>query len=252
MLKIIISPAKKMRAEDTLPWEGLPAFLPEIQRLLAYLQRLSPAQLRGLLGCNEEIAACNYRRFQHMDLRRGLSPALLAYDGIQYQYMAPQIFEAAHFAYVQRHLTILSGFYGALRPLDGVVPYRLEMQARLNAPFARDLYAFWGGALAKAVAGPGDVLLDLASAEYSRAVVRHLPAGVRCVRCRFAEEANSRLVEKGVYVKMARGALVRWMAERGVETAEAVRAFDGLGYHYQPQRSTDAEYVFLKEQAGKR
>lgn len=246
MLKIIISPAKRMRAEDTLPWEGLPQFLPQARQLLCHLRALPPAELRRLLACNEEIAALNYRRFQQMDLRRGLSPALLAYDGIQYQTMAPQVFETAQFAYVQQYLFILSGFYGALRPFDGVAPHRLEMQAKLNAPFAKTLYAFWGGALARAVWQPGDVLLDLASAEYSRAVVPQLPAAARRVRCRFAQEADGRLVEKGVYVKMARGALVRWMAQRGVEQPEDVQAFDGLGYRYQPQRSTETEYIFLK------
>lgn len=246
MLRIIISPAKRMRAEDTLPWEDLPRFLPQAQQLLCHLRALAPAELRRLLACNEEIAALNYSRFQHMDLRRGLSPALLCYDGIQYQTMAPQIFETAQLAYVQRHLFILSGFYGALRPFDGVAAYRLEMQAKLNAPFAKDLYTFWGDAPARAIWQPGDVLLDLASAEYSRAVVPHLPAGARRVRCRFAQEAADRLVEKGVYVKMARGALVRWMAERGVARAEDVQTFDGLGYRYQPARSSPEEYVFLR------
>ena len=249
MLRIIISPAKKMHDEDTLPWEDLPQFLPQAGQLLDHLRALPPAELRRLLACNEEIAARSYRCFQQMDLGRGLSPALLCYDGIQYRYMAPQVFETAQLAYVQRHLFILSGFYGALRPLDGVTPYRLEMQAKLNAPFAKTLYDFWGDALARAVWRPGDTLLDLASEEYSRAVAPQLPAEARRVRCRFAQEAGGRLVEKGVYVKMARGAMVRWMAERGVEQAEDVRAFDGLGYRYQPALSTEAVYVFLQETA---
>ncbi len=205
MLKLIISPAKKMRAEDTLPWEGLPQFLPQAQQLLDHLRALPPAELRRLLACNEAIAARSYHSFQQMDLHRGLSPALLCYDGIQYRYMAPQVFETAQLAYVQRHLFILSGFYGALRPLDGVVPYRLEMQAKLNTPFAKTLYDFWGGAPARAIWQPGDTLLARASAEYSRAVVPQLPAEARRVRCRFAQEADGRLVKKGVYVKMARG-----------------------------------------------
>ena len=120
-----------------------------------------------------------------MDLRQGLTPALLAYEGIQYRYMAPGVFTEEEFSYVQERLRILSGFYGLLRPFDGVVPYRLEMQAKLAVAGARDLYAFWGDTLALALAKNTDVIFNLASKEYSRSVIPHLPAGIRLVSCVF-------------------------------------------------------------------
>ena len=151
-MRIIIAPAKKM-AEDTDSFaaDSLPAFLEQTERLMEVLQGMSPEALRALWKCNDAIARQNVERLEHMDLRRGLTPAILAYEGIQYRYMAPGVMETAHLDYLREHLRILSGFYGLLQPFDGVVPYRLEMQARLAVDGCRDLYQFWGGRLARAM-----------------------------------------------------------------------------------------------------
>ena len=153
---MIISPAKRMRTDtDTLPPRDLPAFLPEAERLLGALRALPPGERKALWRCSDAIAARNEERLGDMDLHRGLTPAILSYEGIQYQYMAPGVFETGQYAYLQRHLRILSGLYGILRPFDGVTPYRLEMQARLAADGHRDLYDFWGDKLARSLDGAG-------------------------------------------------------------------------------------------------
>ena len=130
-MQIIISPAKKMNIDtDILHYRQLPAFLDETERLLNWMRTLSFAELKSLWRCNEKIAELNYRRVREMNLRSGLTPALVSYEGIQYQYMAPKVFTRGEWDYAEEHVWILSGFYGALRPLDGVSPYRLEMQAK--------------------------------------------------------------------------------------------------------------------------
>ena len=167
-MKIIISPAKKMNDDpDAFPASGLPCFLPETRQLLVWLRGLSYEELKKLLGCSDQLAQLNYRRYQEMELERGLTPALFAYEGIQYQHMAPTVFTDAEYAYVQKHLRILSGFYGMLRPFDGIVPYRLEMQAKPE--FCCTLYRFWGQRLGTALSEQNDLVIDLASEEYSRA-----------------------------------------------------------------------------------
>ena len=140
-MKIIISPAKKMTAqvEYPAPTES-PVFLERTKQLMQKLQSLSYEELKKLWVCNDEIASQNVERLQHMDLQTG-SAALVSYVGIQYQYMAPQVFEDAYYEYVQEHLRILSGFYGIVRPLDRVTPYRLEMQAKLAMDGHRNLYS---------------------------------------------------------------------------------------------------------------
>ena len=246
-MRIIISPAKKMRTDtDSLPWQDLPLFLPQAERLLAALRAMDAAALQQLWQCGDRLARENGGRLAAMDLGRGLTPALLSYQGIQYQYMAPGVFTAGALRYVQERLRILSGFYGLLRPFDGVTPYRLEMQARLAVDGCRDLYAFWGGALAEALAAETDLVLNLASREYSRAVEPHLPPSVRFLTCVFGEEKDGKVVEKGTMCKMARGEMVRFLAEHNISRARDVRDFDRLGYRFSPACSTENHFVFIK------
>ena len=247
-MRIIISPAKKMRRdEDSLAPRGLPVFLPEAKRLLAALRAMSPEALQALWSCNDAIARQNVERLRDMDLERNLTPAILSYEGIQYQYMAPGVLEAGQLAYLQDHLRVLSGFYGLLRPFDGVTPYRLEMQARLSVDGCRDLYAFWGDKLAGALTAETDLVVDLASKEYSRAVKPHLPASVRFLTCTFGERKGEKVVEKGTLCKMARGRMVRYLAERGAAGTAELRDFNELGYRFNEALSREDHYVFIKE-----
>lgn len=247
-MRWIISPAKKMRQErDFLRPQALPEFLPDAERLLAHLRGLDYGALKKLLACNDQLARQSYEQYQAMDLRRCLTPAILAYQGIQYQYMAPGVLEEDDYGELQEHLRILSGFYGLLRPLDGVAPYRLEMQAKLRTDFCRDLYDFWGDRLAKRLAEETDLILNLASEEYAKAVRRHLPAGTRLADVVFGEVTGSGWVEKGVYVKMARGEMVRFLVQSRARGLADVTAFDRLGYRYVPAESSEDRLVFLRD-----
>lgn len=248
-MKLIISPAKKMnRQEDSVPWQDLPTFLDKTRILMDYICSLSLSQARGLWRCNEALADLNYRRFQEMDLERRLTPAVLAYEGIQYQYMAPGVLDRESLAYLQNHVRILSGFYGMVRPFDGVTPYRLEMGAKLSVDGARDLYAFWGDAMAQALARESDLVLNLASREYSKAVEPHLPPHVSFVTCVFGEEKEGKVIEKGTKCKMARGRMVRFLAEHQVEALDGVKAFSELGYSYAEEYSQDKIIVFIQKE----
>ena len=248
-MRMIISPAKKMRTDpDGLAAVGLPRFRDKAERVKQALQRLTAEELQALWRCSDSLARLNAERLRGLDLERGLTPAVLAYEGIQYRYMAPGVFERGEYAFLQEHLRILSGFYGVLRPLDGVVPYRLEMQAKLSVDGCRDLYDFWGGRLAGELAAETDLILNLASREYSRAVTPYLPRTVRVVTCVFGERSKGKIVERGTLCKMARGQMVRWLTERQVTKAVDVRDFDGLGYAYDAEYSTPDELVFLRKE----
>ena len=142
-MRIIISPAKKMRVDtDSFACGELPVFLDRTETLMNWIRGLSYKEQKKLWACSDKIAQENAERFAEMDLRKNLTPAIIAYDGIQYTYMAPSVFENSQFDYVQDHLRILSGFYGVLKPMDGVVPYRLEMQAKAAVDGASNLYDF--------------------------------------------------------------------------------------------------------------
>jgi cytoplasmic iron level regulating protein YaaA (DUF328/UPF0246 family) len=252
-MKIIISPAKKMNIrEDELEWANLPCFLSKAEELKKYIQNLDLDRARQLWKCNETLARLNYGRFKDMDLERRLTPALLSYEGIQYQYMAPGVFEQGQWDYVQEHLRILSGFYGVLRPLDGIVPYRLEMQAKVELPSGiRSLYDYWGSSIYRELAADETLIVNLASREYSRAVEPYLESHIEYVTCVFGTLSEDGKGGAGVKVKateakMARGEMVRFMAERDIRDAEGLKDFDRLGYCYSREKSGDREYVFVK------
>ena len=126
-MKIILSPAKKMNVDpDTLEPVGIPVFLERTEEILSWLRGKSYEELKRLWGCNDRIAEQNTQRLKDMELLERLTPAVLSYEGIAYQYMAPAVLEQGQLSYIQAHLRILSAFYGVLRPMDGVTPYRLE------------------------------------------------------------------------------------------------------------------------------
>ena len=247
-MRIIISPAKKMNVDtDSFPWRDLPAFLTKTEQLCTQLQGMSDTELKKLWKCNDSIAALNIHRLQNMDLHSCLTPAVLAYEGIQYQYMAPNVFTNREYDYIQEHLRILSGFYGVLRPFDGVTPYRLEMQAKLKLREAKDLYLYWNNSLAENIFSETDCIINLASKEYSTCISRYLPKEIRFITCVFGEEKDGKILEKGTMCKMARGEMVRYMAENRIADPEKMKAFDRLDYRFDKTHSSDKLFVFIKD-----
>ena len=247
-MRIILSPAKKMRVDiDSLPYEGLPVCLEQTEQIVDTLKKMNREELKTLWKCNDAITDLNVQRLQDMDLYHNLTPAVLSYVGIQYQYMAPGVFTQAAYDYLQTHLRILSGFYGILRPFDGVTPYRLEMQAKLPVDGTKDLYTFWADTLANHLLAETDLILNLASKEYSQCISRFLPSYKTMITCVFGELQGDKVVEKGTLCKMARGEMVRYLAEYQVGRIEGVKEFCGLDYHYEPRYSDEKTFTFLRK-----
>lgn len=241
-MRIILSPAKTMkRAEEVLPFTSYPVYIDKAEILMNRLKSMNYEELKKLWGCSEKLALENYERLQTMDLRKDPSPALTTYDGLAFKYMAPVVFDNSQFEYVGEHLRILSGFYGSVKPFDGVVPYRLEMKADL------DLYEFWGRSIYEEVVDDSRTILNLASKEYSKCIEKYLEPEDRFITCIFAEMVNGKLVQKGTYAKMARGEMVRFMAENDIQDVEDIRKFDRLGFRYLEEKSNYEKIVFLKE-----
>ena len=246
-MRIIISPAKKMKVDnDSLGHMSMPVFIEDTRQIMEWMKSLSLEEAKKLWGCNEKIAQQNYERFQNMNLTKTLTPAILSYEGIQYQYMAPAVFEDRMLAYVQEHLRILSGFYGVLRPMDGVTPYRLEMQAKTKIAGKRGLYEYWESKLYDEVIDDSHIIINLASKEYSQCIEKYLVPDDRLITCVFGEFVKGKVVQKGTYAKMARGEMVRFMAENHVTEPEDIKSFARLGYSFKSTLSTDTEYVFIK------
>ncbi|WP_411335585.1 peroxide stress protein YaaA [Ruminococcus gauvreauii] len=246
-MKIIISPAKKMNiVQDFDGTLTQPALLDKTSQICRVMKEMSLDQLEKLWHCSRKLALTNYERHQTMNLHTGLSPALLTYEGLQYQYMAPHVFSGNQWQYVLHNLRILSGFYGVLRPLDGVAPYRLEMQAPLAVGHRANLYEYWGSLIAENLCADDDLIVNLASHEYSRAVLPHLPGQIVCITCDFKEAANGRLITKGTRAKMARGEMVHFLAGNDISGPDGIKEFHGLNYAFQPSLSSGERYVFVR------
>jgi cytoplasmic iron level regulating protein YaaA (DUF328/UPF0246 family) len=161
--------------------------------------------------------------------------------------MGPGVFNYDQFEYIENHLRILSGFYGVLRPFDGVIPYRLEMQSRLINWEYKTLYEFWGEKIAKNIFSESKYVLNLASQEYSQCISRYLSGNIKFINCTFGELNGEKVVQKGTLVKMARGEMVRFMAENNIENVDDIKGFDRLKYRYREEFSTEDDFVFIRE-----
>lgn len=250
-MRIIFSPAKRMQSEtDDLALLTKPLFLAQAQTVLEWLQSLSYEEAKSLWKTSDSIAQAAYDAVAHANLERGLVPAILSYDGIAFSYLAAGVLEEEPLAYLQDHLLILSGLYGALRPFDGVVPYRLEMQEKAQVAGTRSLYEYWSDTVyqeAMRGAGADHVIVNLASKEYSRMLKRYLMPQDRMVSCNFVVETPRGLVQKGVYCKMARGEMVRYAAVHQIEVPEELKHFDSPDWHFADTLSTDTEFFFIRK-----
>ncbi|GFI18456.1 hypothetical protein IMSAGC009_03632 [Lachnospiraceae bacterium] len=252
-MKMIISPAKKMNVDtDTYETGGLPEFIEDARILMNTVKALSFAKAKALWKCNEKLARLNYERFQTMDLERALTPAVIAYEGLQYQHMAPGVFTKEELSYIGEHLYILSGFYGLLKPFDGVVPYRLEMQAGLSVNGGKDLYSFWGDRLYKRLSGDDHIIINLASKEYAKCIEKYLTPKDRFLTVEFGVLTEGKVRQKGTLAKMARGEMVRFMAQNRIGNPEGMKAFKELGFSFSRELSSEDRYVYVTADAGQR
>lgn len=246
-MKIIISPAKKMRREEYVAPLHRPMFLKEAGELLSFLRSLSDSEKAKVWKVKGALLSSSLSSLSMLSLEDIGSPAIFSYDGIQYTYMSPSSFTDSMLEYAEKNLRIISGLYGLLRPLDGVGTYRLEMESPISIPGYGDLYSYWGGKIASSLMEDDRLLVNLASAEYSKAVLPYLPSTVTVVTPVFLDWEKGRYVSKGVYAKMERGEMVRFLAETGAETVDEIMKFSSRGYEFSRFLSDSNTLCFVRK-----
>lgn len=246
-MNIIISPAKKININnDDIVNISMPSLLSKTYILYEKLKSLQYEDLKKILNCSDNIAKLNFERYKYMNLERNLSPAIISYEGIQYKYMSPNSFTYDEFEFANNHLKILSGFYGILKPLDGITPYRLEMQSKFNVDKYENLYDFWDDSIYKELTKDSNIILNLASKEYSKCIEKYVTDNDTFISCTFGSLKDNKIKVKATEAKMARGLMVRYICSNSIEDIDDIKGFSDMNFTYSSDLSTNNNFVFLR------
>lgn len=249
---LVISPAKNLDESPVkVPNTATrPVFQAESAELIAKLKTLSTLRLHKLMDISHALAELNRNRYQGWG-QATLKPAIQLFNGEAYRGLNAKTLDAGDMKFAQRHLRMLSGLYGVLRPLDLIAPHRLEMGTKLSMGRGKkDLYAFWGDRITQALndalrKNEDDVLVNLASSEYFRSV-RTAALDARVITPVFKERSAKGLKMVAVFAKHQRGALSRWVIKHRLAEPEGMKAYDGDGYAFDPEVSTKEEWLFVR------
>lgn len=254
---LLLSPAKTLDYTSPLVTQEFtqPEHLEQAAQLIELLRALTPPQLAELMHLSDALASLNVARYASWQPQFNLEnarQALLAFKGDVYTGLACEDFTAEDFAFAQRHLRILSGLYGVLRPLDLMQPYRLEMGTKLANAQGKDLYAFWGEQISlwlnQDLAAQGDsVLINLASKEYFSAVKRKA-LKAQIIDVEFKDLKNGQYKIISFYAKKARGLMARYIIQNRLNTPDQLKEFDSHGYYFSAEQSREDFLVFLRDQ----
>ncbi|MGD2006700.1 MAG: peroxide stress protein YaaA, partial [Cellvibrionales bacterium] len=231
-----------------------PQFLQLAAELVEDARRMSPEDIQSLMGVSENIAALNHARFMnwHPDFTPdNAKQAVLAFKGDVYTGLEAESLDAKALTFAQKHLRILSGLYGLLRPLDLMQPYRLEMGLKFANRGGSNLYEFWGEQITEAVADAlkksgSPVLVNLASNEYFKSI-KPARLDAQVVTPVFKDLKNGQYKMISFFAKKARGVMARYIVEQQLNEPEAIKSFTGAGYYYSAKDSSDKQWVFLRD-----
>lgn len=242
-MKCILSPAKNMKSAargDLKP--TVPRFLAQSRTLCAALRAKAPFELESLLGTSPALALRAASFFQDWTDEGG-HPAALAFDGLAYQYLETETLSKWELDWAQERLRLFSAFYGPLRPLDAIRPYRLELAQTVDG---QRLYDFWGDAFYQDVFADGEPVVNLASGEYSRAVRPFLQPRDRMVTCEFLTYRKGKLRCLPAIAKMARGRMARFIIQNQLEGPEQLPFFDWNDFRYEQSLSDNQRMTFIQ------
>ena len=253
---VVVSPAKTLDYETAPKTDrfSLPELLQYSEKLIEACQKLTPAELAKLMKISDKLAGLNAARFAQWQPHftpENAKQAVFAFKGDVYTGLAAETLNEAGLEFAQHHLRILSGLYGVLRPLDLMMPYRLEMGTKLENDSGKNLYAFWGDIISnelnKALTEQGDqIIVNLASNEYFKAVqLKSLQAQV--ITPVFKDYKNGQYKIISFYAKKARGLMARYVIDNKLTEVAQLKAFSSEGYYFSPEQSTASELVFLRD-----
>ena len=247
----IISPAKNMRnlkVDNIKPkmYGESRFFTNETKEIINELKKLTPWDIQSIMKVNEKIAFQSYAYFQDFNFDEEGVCGILAYDGLVFKNIKAEDFTQEDFNFANNHVRILDAFYGIVNPLDGVLPYRLEMQYKININ-DKNLYKFWGDKLYKKLYSEDKVIINLASEEYAKAVRGFLDKDDIFIDIDFKIHKDGKLKTMATYAKMARGQMIKYIIENKINNPEDLKDFTFNGYKFDHNLSTNKKYVFIRQ-----
>ena len=253
---IVLSPAKTLDySVDPKSNHTAPQFLSQSSKLIKTLKDKEPKDIASLMGLSDKLAILNFDRYQSWKAVKSVSsdakPSMLVFKGDVYQGLGAEDFNAKHIKFAQKHLRILSGLYGILRPMDVIKPYRLEMGTKLQTSKGKNLYEFWGNSvqenvISDLVSQKSDLLINLASKEYF-SVLGKMPDYINVVSPVFKDFKNGKHKIISFYAKRARGLMAKWIIENNIRDFEKLSKFNLDGYYFSKKDSSATEPVFLRD-----
>ena len=253
---IILSPAKTLDYTVDNPVDfSAPTFLSESKELISNLKAKEPHEIASLMHLSDKLSALNFERYQAWSGQTAVSEnsksAISVFKGDVYQGLSAETLDSKGLAFAQKHLRILSGLYGELRPLDIIEPYRLEMGTKLENSKGKNLYEFWGSKvidnISKELKDLGsNLLINLASNEYS-SVLGKIPDSINVVSPVFKDKKGDQYKIISFYAKKARGFMARWIIDNQITTSDELRNFSEEGYYYSKSDSSEEAPVFLRD-----
>lgn len=254
---VLLSPAKTLDYQSILPTDvhTLPRLLESSQQLIDLSRQLSASEIANLMSVSGKIAQLNVERFRDWQIDFDFSnsrQAIFAFKGDVYTGLDAYQFSDSDLNFAQQHLRMLSGLYGVLRPLDLMMPYRLEMGTKLQNIHGRNLYQFWGHQITDMINQDlaeqhSDLLINLASDEYYKAV-KESKVQAKIIKPVFLDQKNGQYKVISFYAKKARGLMARFIIENRVQSIEGLKSFNLEGYYLDTVNSNDIELVFKREE----
>ena len=253
----LISPAKTLDYESALPTDQhtLPRLLEHSQQLIDVSRKLSASEIASLMSVSEKIAQLNVARFREWQPEFNFSnarQAIFAFKGDVYTGLDAYDLTSQDLEFAQTHLRMLSGLYGLLRPLDLMMPYRLEMGTKLANARGHNLYEFWGDKITQLVNADleeanSDLLVNLASDEYYKSV-KESKVKAKIIKPVFLDQKNGKYKVISFYAKKARGLMARYIIQNQLNRVEDLKSFNIDGYYFDAVSSIQGELVFKRDE----
>ena len=254
----ILSPAKKLSHECFARTQNYttPTFLNESQALVDILRRKKPIDLQNLMGISDKLSVLNWERFQNWKLpveKSNAKEAIYHFQGDTYSGLNTEDLSSSEITFAQKNTRILSGLYGVLKPLDLILPYRLEMGTKLKNNKGNSLYQFWGDTLSKFITNElkshsAKVLINCASVEYFKSLNNNsLKADVITPHFKELKNGNYKIIS--FFAKKARGMMARFIIKNKIQEPSKILRFDYAGYQYNEQLSSPLNPVFTRAQS---